>query len=161
MAWRHMGCRGSKAVNRCVVRKPRASPNRSTGTCFGRRRVKPPGSPVPRHHIGNFKSPPDQNNEPQKSRQTSGTSHDSQWSRQSPRNTGLPRLGREFDASGKLSQQMQQLATSWRDQEHVKFSADFEQEMKQLVRLIETSERHVPYLMRKAELIEEYQRGNG
>ncbi len=65
------------------------------------------------------------------------------------------------DASGKLSQQMQQLAVSWRDQEHVKFAADFEQEMKQLGRLIETSERHVPYLMRKAELIEEYQRGNG
>ncbi len=65
------------------------------------------------------------------------------------------------DSSGKLSQQMQQLATSWRDQEHVKFSTDFEQEMKQLKRLIEASEKHVPYLMRKAELIEEYQRGNG
>jgi uncharacterized protein YukE len=64
------------------------------------------------------------------------------------------------DASGKLSQQIQHLATSWRDQEHVKFSVEFEQEMKKLKRLIETSERHVPYLMRKAELIEEYQRGN-
>lgn len=65
------------------------------------------------------------------------------------------------DASTKLSQQMQQLAISWRDQEHMKFSAEFEQEMKQLGRLIDASERHVPYLMRKAELIEEYQRGHG
>ena len=65
------------------------------------------------------------------------------------------------DASTKLSQQMQQLATSWRDQEHLKFSSEFEQEMKQLVRLIDASEKHVPYLMRKAELIEEYQRGHG
>ena len=65
------------------------------------------------------------------------------------------------DASTKLSQQMQQLAVSWRDQEHMKFSAEFEQEMKQLGRLIDASERHVPYLMRKAELIEEYQRGHG
>lgn len=65
------------------------------------------------------------------------------------------------DASMKISQQMQQLAVSWRDQEHMKFSAEFEQEMKQLSRLIETSEKHVPYLLKKAELIEEYQRGHG
>ncbi len=65
------------------------------------------------------------------------------------------------DASTKLSQQMQQLSVSWRDQEHLKFASEFEQEMKQMSRLIESSERHVPYLLRKAELIEEYQRGNG
>jgi hypothetical protein len=50
---------------------------------------------------------------------------------------------------------------SWRDQEHQKFAQEFEQELKQLTRLIESSERHVPYLMRKAELIEEYQKGHG
>jgi uncharacterized protein YukE len=65
------------------------------------------------------------------------------------------------DSTSKLSQQMQQLSASWRDQEHAKFAAQFEQELKQLVRLIEASERHVPYLVRKAELIEEYQRGHG
>lgn len=65
------------------------------------------------------------------------------------------------DSTGKLSQQMQQLAISWRDQEHSKFAAEFDQELKQLARLIEASERHVPYLVRKAELIEEYQRGHG
>ena len=56
---------------------------------------------------------------------------------------------------------MQQLSSSWRDQEHAKFAAQFEQELKQLARLIYASERHVPYLIRKAELIEEYQRGHG
>jgi hypothetical protein len=65
------------------------------------------------------------------------------------------------DSTGKLSQQMQQLAISWRDQEQAKFAAEFEQELKLLNRLIESSERHVPYLVRKAELIEEYQRGHG
>ncbi|MCU0717096.1 WXG100 family type VII secretion target [Pirellulaceae bacterium SH501] len=65
------------------------------------------------------------------------------------------------DASTKLSQQMQNLAVSWRDQEHQKFATEFEQELKQLHRLIESSERHVPYLLRKAELIDEYQRGHG
>jgi hypothetical protein len=69
--------------------------------------------------------------------------------------------GQLTDASTKLSQQMQQLAVSWRDQEHQKFTSDFENDLKQLRRLIESSERHVPYLLRKAELIEEYQRGNG
>jgi len=69
--------------------------------------------------------------------------------------------GQLADASTKLSQQMQQLSVSWRDQEHQKFSTEFENELKQLHRLIESSDRHVPYLLRKAELIEEYQRGNG
>jgi uncharacterized protein YukE len=65
------------------------------------------------------------------------------------------------ESSGKLSQQMQQLSVSWRDQEHAKFASQFEQELRQLTRLIEASEQHVPYLIRKAELIEEYQRGHG
>jgi uncharacterized protein YukE len=69
--------------------------------------------------------------------------------------------GQLSEASTKLSQQMQQLASSWRDQEHASFAAEFEQELKQLRRLIDSSEKHVPYLLRKAELIEEYQRGNG
>jgi uncharacterized protein YukE len=61
-------------------------------------------------------------------------------------------------ASGMMSQEMQRLATSWRDQEHQKFSLEFEDHLRQLARLIETGERHIPYLLRKAELIEEYQR---
>ena len=61
-------------------------------------------------------------------------------------------------ASGMLSQEMQRLSTSWRDQEHRKFAVEFEDQLKQLARLIEVSERHIPYLVRKAELIEEYQR---
>jgi uncharacterized protein YukE len=61
-------------------------------------------------------------------------------------------------ASGMLSLEMQRLATSWRDQEHQKFSAEFEDHLKQLARLMEVGERHIPYLLRKAELIEEYQR---
>jgi len=44
------------------------------------------------------------------------------------------------DASTKLSQQLQQLSVSWRDQEHAKFAIEFEQELKQLRRLIESSE---------------------
>ncbi len=62
------------------------------------------------------------------------------------------------ESSSKLGQEMAKLASSWRDQEHRKFATEFEEQLKQLVRLVEASERHVPYLLRKAELIEEYQR---
>ena len=61
-------------------------------------------------------------------------------------------------AAGTLNQEMQRLSTSWRDQEHEKFTVQFEEELKQVGRLIESGERHIPYLLRKAELIEEYQR---
>ncbi len=62
------------------------------------------------------------------------------------------------ESSSKLGQEMAKLSASWRDQEHRKFSVEFEEQLKQLHRLVEASERHVPYLLRKAELIEEYQR---
>jgi len=48
------------------------------------------------------------------------------------------------------------LGQTWRDQEHEKFSEEFEQTMKVLSRFIDSSAQHIPYLMRKAERIEEY-----
>jgi uncharacterized protein YukE len=63
------------------------------------------------------------------------------------------------EASTQIGAEMSRLASTWRDQEHRKFALEFEQQMKQLGRLIESGERHVPYLLRKAELIEEYQNG--
>lgn len=62
------------------------------------------------------------------------------------------------ESSTKLGQEMGRLATTWRDQEHRKFALEFEDQLKQLARLTEACDRHVPYLLRKAELIEEYQR---
>jgi uncharacterized protein YukE len=61
-------------------------------------------------------------------------------------------------ASGMLRQEMERLASTWRDQEHQKFSIEFEDQIKQLGRLAEASQRHIPYLIKKAELIEEYQK---
>ncbi len=63
-----------------------------------------------------------------------------------------------LQAAGNLNQELQRLGTSWRDQEHEKFTIQFEEELKKVGRLIEASEHHIPYLLRKAELIEEYQR---
>ena len=48
------------------------------------------------------------------------------------------------------------LGESWQDQEQTKFADEFVQTMKVLKKFIETSNRHVPYLMKKAERIEEY-----
>jgi uncharacterized protein YukE len=48
------------------------------------------------------------------------------------------------------------LGDSWQDQEHAKFSEEFNQTMKALKRFVEISNQHTPYLLRKAQRIEEY-----
>jgi uncharacterized protein YukE len=62
-----------------------------------------------------------------------------------------------------LIQQMQALqgrlttlGQTWRDQEQVKFVEQFEATMKTLNRFTDLAEVHVPFLLRKAEKIEEY-----
>jgi uncharacterized protein YukE len=58
-----------------------------------------------------------------------------------------------------LGSQMNQLEQTWRDQQQRKFSHEFEEQMRQLQRLIEATREHVPYLLRKAEQAEQYLRG--
>jgi uncharacterized protein YukE len=48
------------------------------------------------------------------------------------------------------------LADTWADQEHQKFAEEFKQTMKALKKFIEVSNQHSPYLLRKAQRIEEY-----
>ncbi|MGH7990568.1 MAG: WXG100 family type VII secretion target [Limisphaerales bacterium] len=48
------------------------------------------------------------------------------------------------------------LGDTWQDQEHGKFSEEFRQVMKALKKFIEVSKAHTPYLLRKAQRIEEY-----
>ena len=48
------------------------------------------------------------------------------------------------------------LGDSWQDQEQAKFAEEFGEATKVLRRFLETSGRHAPYLMRKAQKIEEY-----
>jgi uncharacterized protein YukE len=62
------------------------------------------------------------------------------------------------DRTRSLANQLSSLGSSWRDQEHVKFVQQFEEGMKMIARFLENNERHVPYLMRKAEAIDEYLR---
>jgi uncharacterized protein YukE len=48
------------------------------------------------------------------------------------------------------------LGDTWQDQEHVKFAEEFKQTMKALKKFVEVSNQHTPYLLRKAQRIEEY-----
>ena len=58
-------------------------------------------------------------------------------------------------ASG-LQARFSALSSTWQDQEHEKFSAEFLQMMKTMKHFIELSDRHAPYLLRKAERIQQY-----
>jgi hypothetical protein len=55
-----------------------------------------------------------------------------------------------------LHGQMVGLGDTWRDQEHERFREEFEQTMLVLNRFITLSEEQIPFLLRKAERIEEY-----
>jgi uncharacterized protein YukE len=48
------------------------------------------------------------------------------------------------------------LGDTWQDQEQVKFAEEFKQTMKALKKFVETSNQHTPYLLRKAQRIDEY-----
>jgi uncharacterized protein YukE len=55
-----------------------------------------------------------------------------------------------------LHGQLVGLNQSWRDKEHDKFVEEFEQTMVAIARFIDASGQHIPFLMRKAERVEEY-----
>jgi uncharacterized protein YukE len=55
-----------------------------------------------------------------------------------------------------LQGQFGALGETWRDQEHEKFAQEFAQTVQVLNRFIEASNVQIPYLLRKAERIEDY-----
>jgi len=55
-----------------------------------------------------------------------------------------------------INARMNELGQTWRDQEHLKFAEEFDVTMKQLMRFTAAAEKHIPFLVRKAEKIEEY-----
>jgi uncharacterized protein YukE len=48
------------------------------------------------------------------------------------------------------------LGGTWQDQEHEKFAEEFIATMKVLKKFMEVSEKHTPFLLRKAQKVEEY-----
>ena len=55
-----------------------------------------------------------------------------------------------------LHGQLVALGDTWRDQEHDRFRQEFEQTMQALDRFLEIAGDHIPFLLKKAERIEEY-----
>lgn len=55
-----------------------------------------------------------------------------------------------------LHGQLTNLGDTWRDQEHEKFVNAFGETRLMLERFAEAADLHIPYLLRKAERIEEY-----
>jgi len=57
---------------------------------------------------------------------------------------------------GTLHGQMLVLSETWRDQEHLRFVQEFEDTLNLLQHFMELSTEHIPFLIHKAERIEEY-----
>lgn len=58
--------------------------------------------------------------------------------------------------AGSLQARFAALGGTWQDQEHEKFAEEFITTMKVLKKFVEVSEKHAPFLLRKAQRIEEY-----
>ena len=69
----------------------------------------------------------------------------------------LKRFNTDMQArASSLQARFAALGDTWQDQEQEKFAAEFTQLMKTLKSFLELSDRHTPYLMRKAERIQQY-----
>jgi uncharacterized protein YukE len=69
----------------------------------------------------------------------------------------LQRFNRDLqNRMGSLQARFAALGDSWSDQEHTKFSDEFKITLKAMKKFSEMSDQHVPYLLRKAQRIEEY-----
>ena len=69
----------------------------------------------------------------------------------------LQRFNRDLqNRMSSLQARFSALGDTWQDQEHMKFSEEFKQTAKALKKFVEVSNQHTPYLLRKAQRIEEY-----
>jgi uncharacterized protein YukE len=69
----------------------------------------------------------------------------------------LQRFTREVEMRmAKLQARFTALGDTWTDQEHARYSEEFQLTMKTLKRFIEISEEQAPFLLRKAQRIQEY-----
>ena len=55
-----------------------------------------------------------------------------------------------------LQSRFSSLGDTWQDQEHEQCAEEFKQTMKALKKVVELSKEHTPYLLRKAQRIEDY-----
>jgi uncharacterized protein YukE len=71
--------------------------------------------------------------------------------------TELKRFNDDVQAkASSLQARFAALGATWQDQDHEKFGEEFLTTMKVLKKFVEVSEKHTPYLLRKAQRIEQY-----
>ncbi len=69
----------------------------------------------------------------------------------------LKRFTNELQANMQTMQaRMGTLSQSWRDQEQAKFEEEFDATVKTRHRFVKSSDVHIPFLLRKAQRIEDY-----
>lgn len=64
--------------------------------------------------------------------------------------------GETLDQMQNVQRQLTALSATWRDQEHQRFVEQFEEQLRVLGRFVEATNEYIPYLLRKADRIEEY-----
>lgn len=60
------------------------------------------------------------------------------------------------DQAAMLATQLDALSISWRDQENAKFVEQFHEHLRLLAQFVDANNRHIPYLLRKADRLDEY-----
>lgn len=55
-----------------------------------------------------------------------------------------------------LSGKLESLSATWRDQENKRFAEEFERNLKSMSHFVEVNEEYIPFLLRKADRIDEY-----
>ncbi len=55
-----------------------------------------------------------------------------------------------------LEARFKALSDTWQDQEHRKFAEEFTQTMRAMKKFVAASQQHTPFLLRKAQRIEDY-----
>ncbi|MEM1224262.1 MAG: WXG100 family type VII secretion target [Planctomycetota bacterium] len=71
--------------------------------------------------------------------------------------SALKRFSEDLKQRGSgLASQMNQLEQTWRDEQQRKFNREFQDQLRQLQRLIQSTEQHIPYLLRKADQLDDY-----
>lgn len=55
-----------------------------------------------------------------------------------------------------LAGQLDGLSATWRDQENMKFSEEFHRNLNVMAHFLESNNEYIPFLLRKAERLEEY-----
>jgi len=60
------------------------------------------------------------------------------------------------ESISQLNGQFNSLSYTWQDQKHQKFAQEFTQTMNVLHHFLQTSEHHIPFLFKEAELLHQY-----